>query len=257
MTQPDSQYNNYTEILQDIHRLTTFHGDAGLTYHHTAELQQFLHPADLGRKPPLTVQPRQQTKATPSQKTATQPIPAISEDVINNSKQQIADCNSCPHRTPPKFGIGTHNRPFIFIICDKNSSDPSRPMEEAEESLLAKMLQAIKIRPGQVFVTNLVKCRVATTSPQTDREMATNCLSHTTQQIRLMQPSMICTMGQLSSQTILNSTNQLMALRGHFHTYMDIPLMATYHPAQLIAIPELKKATWYDLQLMQRKLAGQ
>ncbi len=257
---PNSQYNNFNDFLQDIQSLTAFHGDLDLEYRQTDELRYLLENSFETKDKHLTGQIKA-PKTTPTvplkvpENKPKKPVSPVSEKDIDNCRQLISECNSCPHRKPPKFGIGTSNNPFIFIICDRNSSDPSRPMEEAEESLLGKMLQAIKIKPGQIFVTNIVKCNVADSTPKTEQEMTTNCLSHTIQQIRLMQPSLICTMGQLSSQTILNSTNQLMALRGHFHTYMDIPLMATYHPAQLIALPELKKATWYDLQLMQRRLA--
>lgn len=261
MTQVDGQYNKFSAIIQDIHRLTTFHGDLGLEYQQSTGLHQLFEkqPSPRTQQGAPYAQPtsptRPQAKKKAPAKKATPPAIIISKTDINNCKQLISECNSCPHKKPPKFGIGTTNQPFILIICDRNSTDPSRPMEEAEESLLGKMLQAIKIKPSQVFVTNLIKCNVGNPPPQTTLEMATNCLSHTAQQIRLMQPHLICTMGQLSSQLMLNSKNQLMALRGHFHTYMDIPLMATYHPAQLLALPELKKATWFDLQLMQRRLA--
>lgn len=255
MTQPDQYHTKFREIIHDIQRLTAFHGNLGLEYQQSNDLNQLLASQKTSQlRPktpsPQTTQTRKQTTSKPKQTLA-----PISTTDLDNCRQLIEQCNSCPHRIPPKFGIGTTNRPFLFIICDGNSSDPSRPMEEAEESLLGKMLHAIKIKPTQIFVTNLIKCKTKQQNGQTSLEMAGNCLSHTRQQIRLMQPLMICTMGQLSSQIVLQSTNQLMALRGHFHSFMDIPLMATYHPAQLIALAELKKATWYDLQLMQRKLA--
>ena len=263
MTHPEQQHNHFTEIIQDIQKLTAFHGDLALEYSQTKELDFLLQHQKTSVKKHLSSQKKipehiisnQSPPKQPPKGKAKPPVRAVLSTDIDNCTKQINECNSCPHYKPPKFGIGTTSHPFIFIICDQNSTDPSHPMEEVEESLLSKMLQAIKIKPNQVFVTNLIKCHVGETSPKTQQEMASNCLSHTRQQIRFMQPDLICTMGQLSSQTLLQETNQLMALRGHFHTFMDIPLMATYHPAQLIALPELKKATWYDLQLMQRKLA--
>lgn len=241
-----------------MHKLTSFHGALDLEYPQTDELQ-FLHekqPASTTCQNRIQQSQKKQgaAKPTPPKVEKTAAVPVSTTDV-ENCREGISRCSSCPHRTPPKFGVGAVDHPFIFIISDRNSSDPSRPMEEGEESLLGKMLQAIKIKPHQIFVTNIVKCKSENTDPAYQKEMATNCLSHTRQQIRIMQPAMICTMGQLSSQTVLQTSNQLMALRGHFHTFMDLPLMATYHPSQLLTIPELKKAAWYDLQLMQRKLA--
>ncbi|MDA3971207.1 MAG: uracil-DNA glycosylase [Desulfobulbaceae bacterium] len=256
----NAQHNDFMQIVQDIHRLASLHGDLGLEYPQTEErLLLYKNKSKAPAVKALNVsEPRQAkyaVKQQPAQKIRPTPVTPVSTSDIDNCREGISLCSSCPHRNPPKFGIGTIDHPFIFVICDKNSSDPSRPMEEAEESLLGKMLQSIKIKPHQIFVTNIIKCANDNTTPPHQQEMAANCLSHTRQQIRLMQPALICTMGQLSSQTVLHTSNQLMALRGHFHNFMDIPLMATYHPAQLLSLPELKKAAWYDLQLMQRKLA--
>lgn len=260
MTTASPNHTNLREIVEDLHRLTAFHGDLGLEYACSEQLDSILqgkkaHKSPVPPRTPISHRPKPLTKKQPASQKVRPPQTAVSSGDLNNCRKCIEECNACPHKKPPKFGIGATDHPFIFIVCDRNSSDPSRPMQEAEESLLGKMLAAIKIKPSQIFVTTIIKCHVEDSSPQTQKAMVENCLSHTMQQIRLMQPSLICTMGQLSSQALLKSQNQLMALRGHFHTYMDIPLMPTYHPAQLIALPELKKATWFDLQLMQRQLA--
>ena len=74
------------------------------------------------------------------------------------------------------------------------------------------------------------------------------------EQINLFRPLIICTMGQMASQSLLATKNKLIALRGRFHQFNGIPLMATYHPGQLLLVPDLKKAAWYDLQLIQHKI---
>ncbi|MDA3832172.1 MAG: uracil-DNA glycosylase [Spirochaetales bacterium] len=250
----NEQHTDVQQIVHDMHKLASFHGDLDLDYPQTNELQFRGSKPSANPRTNRTVDSAPKTQKT-VKKVEAKPVTPVSDTDIDNCRETISLCSSCPHRKPPKFGIGTVDHPFILVICDRNSSDPSRPMEEAEESLLGKMLQAIKIKPHQIFVTNMIKCATSNTELAHQKEMATNCLSHTRQQVRLMQPAMICTMGQLSSQTVLQTTNQLMALRGHFHTFMEIPLMATYHPAQLLTLPELKKAAWYDLQLIQRKLA--
>ena len=61
-------------------------------------------------------------------------------------------------------------------------------------------------------------------------------------------------MGTIASQALLGREHQLAALRGRFHTYQDIPLVATYHPDLLQQYPNLKKGAWYDLQLIQKRL---
>jgi DNA polymerase len=46
------------------------------------------------------------------------------------------------------------------------------------------------------------------------------------------------------------------AVRGRVHTYRNIPVIATYHPAYLLRnLPEKLKA-WEDLQLAKRTFSG-
>ncbi len=72
------------------------------------------------------------------------------------------------------------------------------------------------------------------------------------QQINLVKPQIIITLGRYAVQTLLDTELAVGKLRGKLHHYQDIPLIATYHPSYLLRTPSAKKDTWEDLQLAMR-----
>lgn len=85
------------------------------------------------------------------------------------------------------------------------------------------------------------------------------CSSYLQRQLSAASPEFICTMGMVATRTLLRQSQPLSKLRGRFHTYkaadgVEIPLLPTYHPGYLLQNPEMKTATWQDLQLLQKRL---
>ncbi|MEN8139876.1 MAG: uracil-DNA glycosylase [Thermodesulfobacteriota bacterium] len=180
--------------------------------------------------------------------------PATGE-ALGKLRAEIAACEACPlgKSGPPLFGQGRQEPGLDLLIV----SDPA-PMGNngqvfsgPDEELLTKMMAAINVDLDELFRTNICKCPV--TSPPSPAYLS-KCQDHLQKQIRLLQPKVIMTMGSLASQTVLGQNHQLAALRGRFHHYQGHPLVATYHPELLRQYPDLKKAAWYDLQLIQSRL---
>ena len=78
-------------------------------------------------------------------------------------------------------------------------------------------------------------------------------------QIVALRPEVICTMGMVTARAVLQKSQPLSKLRGQFHEYMvekewTIPVIATYHPTYLLQNPEMKQATWTDLQLLAKRM---
>lgn len=126
--------------------------------------------------------------------------------------------------------------------------------------MLWKMMQAIKLSQGEVYVTNLIKCRIAGAG-KPDSAMAASCFSYLTREIVSLRPRIICAMGDMAAQHLLGRTEPLVRLRGAFHSYRyaedgELPVIVTFHPRFLLANAEMKKAAWQDLQQIQRRLAS-
>jgi uracil-DNA glycosylase family 4 len=125
--------------------------------------------------------------------------------------------------------------------------------------LFDKMLAAINLSRQDVFITQAVKCLTPGNRLPNADEINT-CRPFLLRQIEILQPRLICTLGPLAAAALLKKEESLFRLRGRIHTYRTvqgavIPLLPTIHPAFLLKNPDLKKASWQDLQLLQKKLA--
>jgi len=128
-----------------------------------------------------------------------------------------------------------------------------------EDRMVARMLEAIQLKGDDVFVTNILKCGL----PENCQPLATHlqcCLGYLQRQIAVIGPEVICSMGIIATRALLGLPQSLSQLRGRFHPYptpdgRQIPVMPTYHPSYLLQAEEMKKETWKDLQLIQKRLA--
>lgn len=128
-----------------------------------------------------------------------------------------------------------------------------------EDQMLRRMLAAIHLPQENVFITNVIKC-VVMPGGQPKAEHIDACSSYLIRQIKAVAPELICAMGMIATKSLLRRPQSLSQLRGQFHTFrsgegVEIPLLPTYHPGYLLQNPEMKQATWQDLQLLQKRLA--
>jgi len=188
------------------------------------------------------------------------------EGTLADIQTEIAICKACDlheNRIYPVAGSGK-NGARLLIIGDWLSGNVDGQLVEnlimgvEQDQMLTKMLAAMKILPEEVFVTNVIKCAV----PASCHPLAAHvrcCMSFLRRQIALVAPEVICTMGMVAAKAVLDRPQSLSQLRGKFHIYgveggMRIPVLTTYHPTYLVQNPEMKKATWADLQLLSRRL---
>lgn len=60
------------------------------------------------------------------------------------------------------------------------------------------------------------------------------------------RPRSLFCFGEVASQNLLQSGARLSDLRGEIRSYRGLPLMATYHPQELLANEKLKRPVWED-----------
>jgi len=141
--------------------------------------------------------------------------------------------------------------PLVMVIGDVSDSG-----EDA--ILLDKMLASINLsRESNCFIANTIKYRPPDNrEPQPDEIAA--CADFLESQIRSLKPRFILCIGSLSAQAILHSGIE--KLRGSLIDYkangMTIPLVATYHPNDLLRNEEYKRPAWDDLKLLRAALGS-
>jgi DNA polymerase len=267
MTTPDENYTTTPtipalatlEFLHDVRQLVAFHQAIGIEgYPRTPELAQFL----AGPQPP-TSPARSQTKAaakpetirTPSARTQTAAA-VMPDTTLSDLYAEIQGCQRCPHHQSRSKAITGESTTGIklLIITDAPSAEDDRsglPMSGEPGQLLDKMLGAIGLRRDAVHLSLLTRCHA---EEPPGKEAVDACLPFLLKEILLVAPKVVCAMGPLTAQKLLHTSKPLSQLRGRFHDFQGIPLMPTFSPEFLLKAPEMKRATWLDLQMIQKKI---
>ena len=113
--------------------------------------------------------------------------------------------------------------------------------------LLTKILAAIDLERKDVYITNIVKCRPPQNRDPKEEEVRC-CEQYLVDQIELIKPRLICALGRVAAQWLLQTKDPLGALRKADNEYCGIPVLVTYHPAALLRTPGLKRAAWEDFK---------
>jgi uracil-DNA glycosylase family 4 len=170
---------------------------------------------------------------------------------------QIKNCKKCHlgyTRTNFVFGVGNPEAKLMFIgeAPGREEDLQGEPFVGAAGQLLDRMLAAIQFKRGDVYIANILKCRPPENrDPQPD-EIET-CKPYLLQQLKIIQPKIICALGRISAQALLQTKNPLNQLRGKFHDFNGIKFLVTYHPAALLRYQSYKKLAWEDLKVLRKE----
>ena len=141
----------------------------------------------------------------------------------------------------------------------KDEDEQGKPFVGKAGQLLNKMLEAIKLKRDNVYITNVVPWRPPKNRTPTETEIL-EFLPFLQRQIELIKPSFIFLLGSTATKAILSTPLSLGKLRGKWHEYKSINLknsinvLVSYHPAFLLRSPNYKKEAWADLQMLQKRL---
>ena len=172
-------------------------------------------------------------------------------DFLVNQVNNCTSCKLCDSRKNVVIERGNRLAKWLFVGEGPGEEEDIQglPFVGASGQLLDKMLNAMKLdRNNDVYICNVVKCRPPyNRNPEPDEISA--CNKYLINQIAMVNPQIIITLGRFASQTLLNSTLATGKLRKQVHKYKNIPLIVTYHPSYLLRNPSAKKDAWEDLQL--------
>ncbi|MBY0237471.1 MAG: uracil-DNA glycosylase [Burkholderiaceae bacterium] len=163
----------------------------------------------------------------------------------------------------------------VDAAAELGDGDGQSPLSGEAGTLLANLLRAMGLNLAQAadgtggagvadaadarplaFVTSPLKCR-----PQAGKSAAAaelqRCQPLLARQIELLAPQLILALGPLSIQALLSTPEPLGRLRGRVHSYRNIPVVVSYHPAYLLRQQADKPRAWADLCLALASLEGQ
>ncbi len=254
-------------VAHQTRNLLAFHVQSGInSYPASAELLKIAVQKQK-TTPAARPVPKQRQPQPVKQRNVAAPAKVSNASVAKQLKvidHNISVCQSCA--TAPGIvipGQGS-SAPRLFVIGDwfAGPQAPQGMIWGAEEDdLFWKMMAAIGLDRDSVYVTNCIKCKPpADKTPDADRTR--QCFTYLEQELMAIQPAFICTMGEVATNLLLKSSVPLVRMRGRFHQYRyphgsNARVMPTFHPRFLLQQPEMKRATWMDLQAVQRLLNQQ
>jgi uracil-DNA glycosylase len=252
------------DFLQSVHSLLLYHHSIGIECYPAGEAAaRFLREAVTVTAPTVASKQRETRVGTAP---VAESFRELTTGTCDNIAEEVRSCTSCNlhlKRLLPVPGHGSEHPKVLFVggwlIGEEETKIPTERVFGLEEDVMvSRMLSAIMLPPEKAFITNIIKCAVPLTCQPT-AENVHICLSFLQRQIMVLAPEIICTMGIIATKALLKNSQPLSQLRGKFHQFAvsdakSIPVIPTYHPTFLLQNPELKRATWEDLQNIARQL---
>lgn len=165
----------------------------------------------------------------------------------------VKQCRQCPlsaQITNYVFGEGNPAADIMFIgeAPGEEEDRQGRPFVGRAGCLLTDIItKGMRINREDVYIANILKCRPpGNRDPQP--EEITSCIGYLKNQIALVRPKVIVTLGKFAAHTLLNETTSISRLRGTFRDFEGTPLMPTFHPAYLLRNESEKVKVWADIQ---------
>ncbi len=185
------------------------------------------------------------------------------QSLLEDLKGFIGDCKRCKlwqGRTKLVFGEGSPRARLVFIGEGPGRDEDleGRPFVGEAGRLLTRIIEnGMGIKREDVYICNVVKCRPPN-NRDPERDEIDTCIPFLKQQVGIIGPEVICTLGRISGQELLGHGFKITRDRGKWHSFMGISVMPTYHPAYLLRNPsrerELKGQVWEDIKAIMDRL---
>ncbi|BFH72641.1 type-4 uracil-DNA glycosylase [Sulfurisphaera javensis] len=180
---------------------------------------------------------------------------------LDEIAQEIITCKKCKlwqTRTHAVPGEGNPNAEIMFIgeAPGESEDKEGRPFVGAAGKLLTQLINEILgLDRKQVFITNILKCRPPNNRDPEEDEI-TACSPYLDEQIEIIMPKIIVTLGRHSTKYIFNkmgeSFSSITKVRGKSYSWKykdkEIIVFPTYHPAAALYNPNLRKTLEEDFK---------
>ncbi len=170
--------------------------------------------------------------------------------LLSELNEQIALCQRCEvakYRTMAVPGEGTEDAEIIFIgeAPGWHEDQQGRPFVGPAGKYLDQLLASIDLKRERVYIANVIKCR-----PQGNRDPLPseiqNCRSWLEQQIEIIGPKMIVTLGRYSMAMFFPGKS-ISKIHGTAQKRDNIIYYAMYHPAAALHQQSLRQAIEADM----------
>ena len=226
-------------------------------------VDRFAESAKLATAAPAPARPAFQLQAAPPVRPApTPPAIPMGDAAGLNSIAEIAQALNFFEAHPLRknamklsFFEGPE-RAEVLVVGDHPRKEEDRQglvFAEKTRLLLANMLAAIGLKLDDVALMNLMPWRPLGGAAPKPAELAP-VLPFARRALELVQPKLILAFSALPGHHLANGDASIQRQRGKWLDAGGVPLLATFHPDELLRMPNLKRQAWRDLLIFKERL---
>jgi DNA polymerase len=177
---------------------------------------------------------------------------------------EACDCLRCPElaatRKTVVFGAGNADAELMFVGEAPGASEDEQglPFVGRAGKLLEQLLGEIGMARADVFIANVLKCRPPGNRDPLPVEIS-NCQDYLLSQVELIQPSVICSLGNFSTKLLRGEPTGITRLHGRAETLVigrrAVHLYPIYHPAAALYTPAMLATLREDFSRLPELLA--
>jgi uracil-DNA glycosylase len=194
-----------------------------------------------------------------SERTASERREALKEVYL-----QAKGCVRCPElaatRKTVVFGAGNADADLMFVGEAPGASEDEQgvPFVGRAGKLLEKLLGEIGLQRSEVFIANTLMCRPPGNRDPLPVEID-NCHEYLLQKIELIQPTVICTLGNFSTKLLRGDPTGITRLHGQPEVLTlgrrAVRLYPIFHPAAALYTPRMLETLREDFGRLPELLA--
>jgi uracil-DNA glycosylase family 4 len=178
--------------------------------------------------------------------------------------KDVQGCTKCPlHETRTKavFGAGDADADLMFVGEAPGAEEDRQglPFVGRAGQLLNQMLEGIGMSREDVFIANVLKSRPPGNRDPQPLEIEA-CRPYLFEQIRLIEPQVVCTLGNFATKLLSGNPAGITRVRGtpqvHELGGRTVFLLPLFHPAAALRTPAVKETLRGDFELLPKLLAG-
>jgi DNA polymerase len=177
--------------------------------------------------------------------------------------KEVSTCTKCPlHETRGKtvFGAGNADAELMFVGEAPGAEEDRQglPFVGRAGQLLNQLLEEVGLSREEVFIANVLKSRPPGNRDPLPLEIEA-CEPYLFEQVRLIEPKVVCTLGNFATKLLTGSPTGITRVRGtpqvHELGGRTIFLLPLLHPAAALRTPAMKETLRGDLATIPELLA--
>lgn len=174
---------------------------------------------------------------------------------LNASLHDCERCRLSAGRTQVVFGTGNPNATLMFVgeAPGYYEDRQGEPFVGAAGKLLTELLRGIGMSRADTYIANVIKCRPPNNRDPLPDEVET-CRPFLLQQIQLIRPKLVCTLGNFATQTLLQKKVGITKVRGRPFQMAEFVVFPMFHPAAALHQASLQEPLRQDFQALKHVL---